>query len=193
MHADFEWAAEGQDGHDALKIACAGGTDVLVIDIAMPGKSGLEAVREIRALAPGLRILALSGYADEDYGKRMIALGADGYVHKGCEPHDLLAALRAVAAGQRHVPPVVAAQFAAEWIEKDTGLPARLTAREFEVMVKLASGQTLKAVAAAVDLSEKSVSLHRRALMDKLGVSSNGDLTYFALKHALLRFEHPFR
>lgn len=193
LEADMAVVREGKNGADALDIAAAGEVDALVLDVSMPGLSGLEALREVRKIAPALRILAVSGYAEEHYGKQMIQRGADGYVNKGRDPEELVAALRCILTGQRYIVPTVAAQFAAEWVQGDTTPHGRLSEREYEVLVKLASGLSLQATAQGLRLSPKSVSLHRGLLLKKLGLSTNVDLTYFALKNDLLRFEHPFR
>ena len=190
---DIEVVHEGKTGSDAVEIAARGDVDVVLLDLAMPGLSGLEALREVRKIAPDLFVLVVSGYAQEHYGKRMIDRGADGYVSKISPPEELVAAVRCVVTGQRHVAPVVASQFAAWWTGSYECPVAGLSEREYEVLLRLASGLTVQAAAKALRVSRKTISAHRQQVLRKLKLSSDSDLTLFALKHDLICPELLFR
>lgn len=193
QESDMVVVREGASGADAVEIAAAREADVLVLDVAMPGLSGLEALREVRRCAPTLRVLVVSGYAPADYGKRMIDRGADGYLHKDCDPQAVVAAVRCVLTGQRHIPPVVAAQFATWWAEGDASPLASLSEREYEVLVKLASGLDLTATARGLRVAKKTVAARRTLILRKLNLTSDVGLTCFALKHNLIAEESLFR
>lgn len=190
---DLLVVSQGSNGEDALRLVEEHSLDALVLDLAMPGTSGLEVLARLRDLAPRLGVLVLSGYAQERYGKLVIQQGARGYLSKDCDPQTMIDAVRCICSGHSYITAVVGAQLAAESIYRDGGVLGGLSRRECQVMLKLASGMSLKSTAAALRLSPKTVSLHRMRLLAKLHVSSNAELTYFTLKHDLLRFELQFR
>lgn len=141
----------------------------------------------IRAKAPDLAILILSGFPEEHYAMNLIRQGASGYLNKECDPAEIVRAIRTVAQGRRYITPSVAELLAEQLNRKDSGpLHEQLSEREFQVFLRLAQGDTVGQIAEALSLSVKTVSTYRTRLMEKLALQSNSDLTYYALKNGLI-------
>jgi len=157
------------------------------MDLSMPGQSGIDALAMIRAKAPDVGILILSGYPEEHYAMNLIRQGASGYLNKECDPVEIVNAIRTVAMGRRYITPAVAELLAQQLNRKDDAAPhEQLSEREFQVFLKLAQGETAGDIAKALSLSVKTVSTYRTRLMEKMGLASNSDLTYYALKNKLI-------
>ena len=153
----------------------------------MPGQSGIDALAMIRAKAPDIGVLVLSGYPEEHYALNLIRQGASGYLNKQCEPLEIVEAIRTIALGRRYISPSVAELLAQQLNHKSDGAPhEQLSEREFQVFLKLARGETAGDIAKALSLSVKTVSTYRTRLMEKMNLSSNSDLTYYALKNKLI-------
>jgi DNA-binding NarL/FixJ family response regulator len=147
----------------------------------------MDALGMIRAKAPDVGILILSGYPEEHYAMNLIRQGASGYLNKECEPMEIVDAIRTIALGRRYISPAVAELLAQQLNRKDAGAPhEHLSEREFQVLLKLAKGETAGDIAKALSLSVKTVSTYRARLMEKMNLSSNSDLTYYALKNKLI-------
>jgi two-component system invasion response regulator UvrY len=161
--------------------------DVLVLDLSMPGQSGIDALAMIRAKAPDVGILILSGYPEEHYAVNLIRQGANGYLNKECDPMDIVSAIRTIALGRRYISPAVAELLAQQLHHKEGGAShEHLSDREFQVFLKLAKGETAGDIAKELSLSVKTVSTYRTRLMEKMSLTSNSDLTYYALKNKLI-------
>jgi DNA-binding NarL/FixJ family response regulator len=184
---DLRVVGEAASGREAIDLARTTDLDVLVMDLSMPGQSGIDALAMIRAKAPDVGILILSGYPEEHYALNLIRQGASGYLNKECDPAEIVEAIRAIALGKRYITPVVA-DLLAQRLEGKNDVPAheQLSEREFQVFLKLAKGETAGEIASALSLSVKTVSTSRTRLMDKMGLHSNSDLTYYALKNKLI-------
>lgn len=179
--------AEAASGREAIDLVRTHAIDVLLLDLDMPGQSGIDALTMIRAKAEHVAVLILSGYPEHQYAVPLIRNGASGYLNKSCEPMDIVTAIRRVAQGGRFITPAVAELLASQVIMPSPGgLHEQLSARELQVFLKLAQGCTASEVAAELSLSAKTVSTYRARLMRKLEARSNSDLTYYALKHNLL-------
>jgi len=186
-YVDLRVVGEATNGREAIDLVRAHEIDVLIMDLAMPGQSGLDALAMLRAKAPDMGILILSGYPEEHYAINLIRQGASGYLNKECEPREIVEAVRTIALGRRYLTPVVADLLAQQLNRKDGALPhEQLSEREFQVFLKLARGETAGEVAKSLSLSVKTVSTYRTRLMEKMGLSSNSDLTYYALKNRLI-------
>lgn len=185
---DLRVAGEAASGREAIDLVRNVALDVLVMDLSMPGQSGIEALAMIRAKAPDLGILILSGYPEEHYAVNLIRQGASGYLNKECDPLEIAEAIRTIALGRRYITPVVAELLAQQLDRKDATAAAheQLSEREFQVFLRLAKGETAGDVAKALSLSVKTVSTYRTRLMEKMGLASNSDLTYYALKNGLI-------
>jgi DNA-binding NarL/FixJ family response regulator len=179
--------AEACSGREAIDLVRTQPLDVLLLDLDMPGQSGIDALTMIRAKAEHVAVLILSGYPEHQYAVPLIRNGASGYLNKACEPAEIANAIRRVAQGGRYITSVVAELLASQVITPTPGgLHEQLSARELQVFLKLAQGCTAGQVAVELSLSAKTVSTYRARLMRKLEARSNSDLTYYALKHRLL-------
>jgi two-component system invasion response regulator UvrY len=179
--------AEASSGREAIDLVRTQALDVLLLDLDMPGQSGIDALTMIRAKAEHVAVLILSGYPEHQYAVPLIRNGASGYLNKACEPAEIVSAIRRVSQGGRYITPAVAELLASQVITPSPGgLHEQLSARELQVFLKLAQGCSAGQVAAELSLSAKTVSTYRARLMRKLEARSNSDLTYYALKHRLL-------
>jgi two-component system invasion response regulator UvrY len=186
-HEDIRVVAEAGSGREAIDLVRTQSLDVLLLDLDMPGHSGIDALTMIRAKAEHVAVLILSGYPEHQYAVPLIRNGASGYLNKACEPGEIVAAIRRVSQGGRYITPAVAELLATQVITPSPGgLHEQLSARELQVFLKLAQGCSAGQVAAELSLSAKTVSTYRARLMRKLEARSNSDLTYYALKHRLL-------
>jgi len=184
---DFSVVAEAANGRDALDIVRRGGVDVMVMDISMPGQSGVDALAAIRARAPDLPVLILSGFAEEHYATTLLRQGASGYLNKDCDPEEIVKAIRTVARGRKYITAGVAEQLAQGLGGGDKPAHEQLSERELQVFLRLAKGETIGHLAESLSLSVKTVSTYRTRVMEKMGLASNSDLTYYALKHGLIQ------
>ncbi len=186
-YVDVRVAGEASNGREAIDLVRNTEIDVLIMDLSMPGQSGLDALAMLRAKAPDMGILILSGYPEEHYALNLIRQGASGYLNKECEPKEIVEAVRTIALGRRYITPVVAELLAQQLHRKDEASPhEQLSEREFQVFLKLAKGATAGEIAEILSLSVKTVSTYRTRLMEKMALSSNSDLTYYALKNGLI-------
>jgi DNA-binding NarL/FixJ family response regulator len=184
---DIRVVAEAASGREAIDLVRTHAVDVLLLDLDMPGQSGIDALTMIKAKAEHVGVLVLSGYPEHQYAVPLIRNGASGYLNKACEPSEICAAIRRVAQGGRYITSVVAELLATQVITPTPGgAHEQLSARELQVFLKLAQGCSAGQVAAELSLSAKTVSTYRARLMRKLEARSNSDLTYYALKHRLL-------
>jgi two-component system invasion response regulator UvrY len=184
---DFRVVGEAGSGREAIDMVRNTELDVLVMDLSMPGQSGIDALAMIRAKAPNVGVLVLSGYPEEHYAVNLIRQGASGYLNKECDPEEIAKAVRTVALGRRYISPSVAELLAGQLERKDNAPPhEQLSEREFQVFLKLAKGESVSTIGEALSLSVKTISTYRTRLMEKMGLSSNSDLTYYALKTQLI-------
>ena len=185
--SDLQVVGEAGSGGEAIDLVRKTEMDVLLMDLSMPGQTGIDALAMIRAKAPDLAILILSGYPEEHYALNLIRQGASGYLSKQCEPSEIVAAIRTVAQGRRHITPAVAELLAQQLTRPDEGLPReQLSEREFQVFVRLAKGETVGDIAEGLSISVKTVSTYRTRIMEKMGLTSNSSLTYYALKNKVI-------
>ena len=185
---DFEVTGEASNGREALDFVRAGNVDVLILDVSMPGQSGVDALAGIKARAPELPVLMLSAFPETHYATALLKQGASGYLNKDCDPQDIVTAVRTLARGRRYITPGVAELLADQLGGGEGEGPphAHLSEREFQVFLRLAQGETIGAIAESLSLSVKTVSTYRTRVMEKMKLESNSDLTYYALKHHLL-------
>ena len=186
--SDMAVVAEAGTGRQALDIVRAGQIDVLLLDIAMPDQSGVDALAAIRARAPELPVLMLSGFAEAHYATAMLRQGASGYLNKDCDPDDIVRAIRTVVRGRKYITTGVA-ELLADGLGRgeDKALHELLSERELQVFLRLAAGETIGHLADSLCLSVKTVGTYRTRVMEKMHLASNSDLTYYALKNGLIR------
>jgi DNA-binding NarL/FixJ family response regulator len=185
--ADLCVVGEAANGREAIDLVRSAEMDVLVMDLSMPGQSGMDALKMIRAKAPDVGVLILSGYPEEHYAVNLLRQGACGYLNKECNPEEIVEAIRTIAQGRHYMTPAVA-KLQEQKCEHDRDMAAheQLSEREFQVFFKLAKGETTGQIASELSLSIKTVSTYRMRLMEKMGLHSNSDLTYYALKNKLM-------
>lgn len=180
-------AFEAASGEEALSCVQETPCDVLLLDLALPGQSGIDVLRTLRQRQPELRVLVLTGYPEERYALAMIRNGADGYLCKECGRDELLHAVRTVAQGRRYLSPHMAELLADEVAGNGpTAAHQQLSERELQVFLRLAHGESVSAIGEALHLSVKTVSTYRSRLLEKLGVSSNAELAAYALRNGLM-------
>lgn len=180
-------AFEAASGEAALECLRTQRVDVVMLDLSLPGQSGVDVLRAVRQRHDGVRVLMLSGFPEERYALAMIRNGADGYLCKDCSREELLHAIRTVAQGRRYVSARTAELLAAEFGGAGGGAPhEKLSDRELQVFLRLACGESVSDIAAVLNLSVKTVSTYRTRLLEKLGVGSNAELATYALRHGLI-------
>lgn len=186
--ADFVVTAEAATGREALDIVRQGEVDVIVMDIAMPDQSGVDALAAIKARAPDLPVLILSGFPEEHYATTLLRQGASGYLNKDCDPQEIVRAIRTVCRGRKYITAAVAERLA-DGLGKDADKPSHelLSERELQVFLRLARGETVGHMADSLSLSIKTISTYRTRVMEKMDLASNSDLTYYALKNGLIQ------
>ncbi len=178
---------ESGDGDDALQKLRTTPCDVLLLDISLPGKSGVDVLRAVRQRHPDLKVLMLSGFPEESYALAMIKNGANGYLCKDCDHDELLKAIRTVSAGRRYVSSRVAELLADEMSGQRIGaLHDALSDRELQVFLRLAHGESVSEIAGKLHLSVKTISTYRSRLTEKLNVASNAELATYALRNGLI-------
>ena len=183
---DLDVAGEAGDGHGVLQAIRTLDFDVLLLDMSMPGKSGVELIKQVKAEKPKLRILVLSMHEEHQYAVRAIRAGASGYLTKESAASQLTAAIRKVAAGGAFITPEVAERLALDAMPRTDAPPHEtLSDREFQVFRLLVDGVSVSEIAERLHLSAKTVSTHKARLMEKLDVGSNADLVHYAVRHRL--------
>ena len=184
---DFRVSFEAATGEEALERLREDDTDVLLLDLSLPGLSGVDVLRAARQRFEALRIVVLSGFPEDRYALAMIRNGADGYLCKDCDREQLVQAIRTVAQGRRYLSPRTAELLAEELAGGAVGAPhERLSDRELQVFLRLARGESVSDIAAVLNLSVKTISTYRTRLLEKLGVASNAELATYALRHGLI-------
>lgn len=184
---EFRVVAEAATGPEGLERAVSERPDVVLLDLSMPGGSGLHVVRELRARLPNTRVLILSVHDDREYVLESVRVGAHGYLRKDSSPADIRHAIRVVHAGDSFFSPQIARHLAAELQDQSaTDRLADLTTRERDVLVRVARGRTNRETAAELGIGVRTVETHRDSLMRKLGIRSVAGLTRFAIEQRLL-------
>ena len=183
---DIEVAGEAADGFEVLARVRGLDFDVLLLDMSMPGKSGIELIKQVKAEKPRLRVLVLSMHEEAQYAVRAIKAGASGYVTKDSAGTQLVTAIRKVANGGAFITAEVAEQLALGAMPDAEQPPhALLSDREYGVFELLVSGHTVTDIAGRLNLSGKTVSTHKARLMEKLGIDNQADLVRYAMKHGV--------
>ncbi|NRF70872.1 response regulator transcription factor [Aquincola sp. S2] len=185
---DLRVTGEAANGREAVELLRGGEIDVMLMDLSMPGQGGVDALAAIKARAPDLPVLILSGLPEEHYATALLKQGASGYLNKDCDPEDILRAIRTVVRGRKYITPAVAERLA-DSLSSNADKPQHelLSEREFQVFLRLAKGETIGHMADSMALSVKTVSTYRTRVMEKMKLATNSDLTYYALKNGLIQ------
>lgn len=183
---DMTIVGEAASGDEVIDLLDRIAPDVLLLDIAMPQKNGIDCLRSIRHTHPNLPVLILSGYPESTYAINAMRAGASGYVSKLAPPTEILRAIRVASKGRKYVSDVSADLIATEMSRHShADLHVSLSEREFQVFIKIAQGQSVTTIARELGLSTKTVTTYRIRLLQKLHLETNADLTQYALRHGL--------
>ncbi|HKN11503.1 MAG TPA: response regulator transcription factor [Pseudomonadota bacterium] len=184
---DLEIVGEARDGQETLRLVRDNEVDVLLVDLSMPGRSGMELIKQVKSEKPKLRLLVLSMHAERQYAVRAIRAGASGYLTKDSATTQLVSAIRKVAAGGAFISAEVAEALALSAMPHAEGPPhASLSDREYQVFQLLVSGKAVTDIAADLNLSVKTVSTHKARLMEKMGLANQTELVRYAIRHRLV-------
>jgi DNA-binding NarL/FixJ family response regulator len=184
---DLLIAGEADDGAEALQLARQRPWDVFLLDVSMPNRNGIDTLKQLKKEFPRLPVLILSMHPEEHYAVRALKAGAAGYLTKQSAPEQLVTAIRQVAAGKKYVSPAVALQLA-EAIADNADKPPheRITDREYQVLVLIATGDTLTQVAEKLNLGVATVSTYRARLLEKMSLKSTAELIRYGIEHGLV-------
>ncbi len=184
---DLRVTGEAANGREALELVRQTPVDVLLMDLSMPGQGGVEALQAIKVRHPDLPVLILSGFPASRYAPTLMAQGASGYLNKECDPQEIVEAIRVVARGRRYLSAEVAQLLAERALGDGPQAPHEsLSERELQVFLRLARGEAVGGIAEAMHLSVKTVSTYRTRVLTKLGLTSNSELTHYALSNSLI-------
>jgi DNA-binding NarL/FixJ family response regulator len=181
---------EASTGNETLNALRKRSWNLLLMDINMPGRSGLDILRHVTASHPQVRVLIMSGLAEEQYARSVLRAGASGYLSKGGSPEELLKAVRTVLGGRRYVSDSLAESMAADLeVSRERSQPQHdeLTSREFQVFCKLAAGASVRDIADELSLSSKTISTYRSRILEEMSFTSNADITTYALRNGLIQ------
>lgn len=183
----FAEVSEAANAEELIKTTMSGTWDVVITDLSMPGRSGLDALRQIREAFPKLPVLVLSMHPEDQYAIRVLKAGASGYLNKDTAQDELIQAMRKVLVGKKYISAKVAEQMA-DVIEgnSETALHESLSDREFDVLKMLAGGKSVSEIAVSLSLSSTTVSTYRARILEKMKMKSNADLTRYALENKLI-------
>lgn len=185
---DMVVTGEATNGQEVIDKVQANNYDVILLDISMPGRNGLDILKQLRTDNPRVSVLILSMYAEEQYAVRALRAGAAGYITKESAPDELIQALRKVSQGRKYISPTLAEKLALNLEGGDEKKPPHetLSDREYQVFCMIASGKMIKEIADELALSVKTVSTYRSRILDKMGLKSNAALTHYAIQNKLV-------
>lgn len=184
---DLQVTAEAGSGQEVLDLVGKDKFDVILLDITLPGRNGLDILKQLKNENPDTHVLILSVYPEEQYAVRAIKAGAAGYLSKAGAPEELVKAIRRVALGRKYISASVAEELALEMESGFEKLPhEKLSDREFEIMQQIAGGNTVSKIAQDMLLSVKTVSTYRSRILKKMNLKTNADMTLYAVKHGLI-------
>lgn len=184
---DIVVAGHADNGSDAIKLVRNSDCDVLLLDISMPDRSGIEVLKQIKKECPKLAVLMLSMHREDQYAIRSLKAGAAGYLNKQSAPDQLVDAIRQVAAGRKYISFALAQELANQ-LGDDRNVPPHetLSDREYQTLVMIASGKTVGDIASDLSLSVKTISMYRSRLLQKMKLRHNAELTHYAIKNHLV-------
>jgi DNA-binding NarL/FixJ family response regulator len=184
---DMVVADEASNGEEVINKVGNNDYDLVLLDISLPGRDGLDVLKQLKCTNPKIPILILSMYPEEHYAVRSLRAGASGYLTKQSSSDELIGAIRKVAEGRRYITPSLAEKLAFELGVDARKLPhEKLSDREYQVMCMFGSGKTVKEIAETLSLSIRTISTHRAHILKKMEMKNNAQLTYYAIKNALV-------
>ncbi len=186
-HPDMEVTGEARNGPEVLSEVMERDYDMVLLDLSMPGRGGIETIKELKALRPKLSVLVLTMHPEEEYAIRALKAGASGYLTKESAPEELITAMRKVAAGSRYISMKLAEELAFAFGGDIEKAPHELLSdREFQIMTMIGSGKTVKDIAAELSLSMQTVSTYRARILTKMKMKNNAELTLYAIRNHLV-------
>ena len=184
---DMKVAGMAKDGSEVIRFLLDTEIDVIVLDISMPGKSGLDLIKDLKQVQPLVKILMLSMYPEERFAMRSIKAGASGYLTKEMAPEEIVDAIRTIYSGRKYITSALADMIADELQNPTEKVPHELLSdREFEVLCMLAVGKPVVEIASMLSLSESTVSTYRMRILQKMGLKTNSDLIHYGIEHGLV-------
>ncbi len=177
---------EARNGSEAINLIRDHEWDVAILDISLAGRSGLDVLKEIKQLRPKLPVLMLSMHAEDQYAMRAFKAGASGYISKASSRDELRQAVLKVIKGGKYVSPSMAERMIIDLSSPEKAPHEQLSDRELEVLCLIASGKTVGEIAVSLALSDKTISTYRRRILDKMQLSTNAELTHYAIKNKLV-------
>ncbi len=181
--SEFMVKDEASDGREVMNLVWKYDYDIVILDISMPGRSGLEILEQLNIEKPNIKVLIVSMYSEEQYAVQAIKAGASGYLTKGGAARELINALQKIVSGGMYISPSVAEQLAVEVKGHPEGnIHDLLSPREFQIFLMLAEGKEVKSIANELAISSSSVSTHRSRVLEKMGLKTNADLVRYAVK-----------
>ncbi|MES1988367.1 MAG: response regulator transcription factor [Pseudomonadota bacterium] len=187
LESDLQVADEASSGAEALNLIRKNEYDIVVLDISMPDKNGVDTLHDLKHIAPNLPVLVLSGYAEEQYALNLMRSGCKGYLSKSADPEEIIKAIRSIANGKKYISAELAELLTNELTHPaDKQLHEMLSEREFQVFFKLAGGLSATEIADELNISIKTVSTYRTRILEKMSLKTNADMTYYAIKYELI-------
>jgi two-component system invasion response regulator UvrY len=184
---DIIVAGEAENGLDAIKLFRKAKCHVMLLDISMPDRSGIEVLKQVKKEHPEMAVLMLSMHREDQYAIRSLKAGAAGYLTKQSAPQELVVAIRQVAAGQKYVSAALAQELASQLGDSHEAAPHEaLSDREYQTLTMIASGKTVSAIAQELSLSVKTISEYRARLLVKMKLKNSAELTHYAIKNQLI-------
>jgi two-component system invasion response regulator UvrY len=183
---DISIVGESQSADEVLKLVRTQNWDAVILDISMPGRGGLDTLEELKRQYPDLPVLMLSMHPEDQYAARAFKAGAAGYMTKESAPDELVKAIRKITKGGRYVSEAFAEKLVA-MMGAEPPSHDNLSAREYQVMLMIASGKTLSQIAAEMALSIKTISTYRTRILEKMQMTSNAEITHYAIKNGLVK------
>lgn len=185
---DMNVVAEAASGEEAIRLAREHSPDIILMDVELPGLSGLESTERILKTQPKIRIVVLTAHSEPPLPARLLDIGASGYLTKACDARELVNAVRAVARGERYIGAEIAQQLALSLLPGTPQSPFQeLTARELEVALMVTQGMKMQSIAEVINVSPKTVATHKYNVYEKVGVSSEVELLRLALRYGLVK------
>ncbi len=184
---DMKVTGEAEDGFEVLKKLREQEYDLLLLDISMPGRDGLEIIRDVKRMKPNLPVLVLTMHPEKYYGLRMMQAGASGYLTKQNAPFELIEAIRKVTRGQKHIGDALADLLvSSKKADFEKRGHERLSDREYQIMYMIASGKKVRSIAEELCISVKTVHVHRRHILEKMGMARDAEIIHYAILNGLL-------
>ena len=184
--ADIAIVEEAQNAREVLELVRQQNWDAVVLDITMPGRGGLDTLKELKRLHPELPVLMLSMHPEDQYALRAFKEGAAGYMTKESAPEELVKAIRKITKGVKYVSETLAEKMVS-FLGAEPPSQDNLSAREYQVMLMLVSGKTLSEIADEISLSVKTVSTYKTRILEKMKMQNNAEITYYAIKNGLVK------